>query len=212
MSIKSFNSFNEEKGNNWIKDAVKNKGGLRKSLNKKEGEKITQKEINNELKKLKAKDKDKSKEGIQGLSKSDLKKLRQLNLAKTLKGLKESKDYDNDNYMFFANLQHIVRMASEIMEMDESQIDEMLTDGHDWANDHISKSMESIEHVYNFLLSSLDEEGTQEEELDEMESELDEAQDELDETEKELDEMESELDEMEDEIEEKNVKSFNDFE
>lgn len=113
--------------------------------------------------------------------------------------------------MFFANLQHIVRMASEIMEMNESQIDEMLTDGHDWANDHISKSMESIEHVYNFLLSSLGEED-HEEELDEMESELDEVQDELDETEKELDEMESELDEMEDEIEEKSVKSFNDFE
>lgn len=155
MSIKSFNSFNEEKENNWIKDAVKNKGGLRKSLNKKEGEKITKKEINSELKKLKAKDKDKSKEGIQGLSKRDLRKLRQLNLAKTLKGFKESKDYDNDNYMFFANLQHIARMSSEIMKMDESKIDEMLTDGHDWANDHISKSMESIEHVYNFLLSSL---------------------------------------------------------
>lgn len=202
MSIKSFNSFNEEKGNSWIKDAVKNKGGLRKSLNKKEGEKITQKEINSELKKLKDKDKDKNKEGIQGLSKSDLKKFRQLNLAKTLKGLKESKDYDNDNYMFFANLQHIARMASEIMEMDESQIDEMLTDGHDWANDHISKSMESIEHVYNFLLSSLGEEGDQEQ--DETEHELDEVQN-------ELDEMESELDEIEDE-EEKNVKSFNDFE
>jgi hypothetical protein len=61
---------------------------------------------------------------------------------------------ENTNYMFFANLQHICRMASEIMEMDESQIDEMLTDGHDWANDHISKSMESISHVYNFLNSS----------------------------------------------------------
>lgn len=61
---------------------------------------------------------------------------------------------ENSNYMFFANLQHICRMASEILEMDESQIDDMLTDGHDWANDHISKSMESISHVYNFLNAS----------------------------------------------------------
>lgn len=107
--------------------------------------------------------------------------------------IKESAEYKNDNYMFFANLQHIVRMASEIMEMDESEIDEMLTDGHDWANDHISKSMESIEHVYNFLLSSLD----------------------RDEQEIVEDEMEDDIEEMEDElsqIEEKNVKTFKDFE
>jgi hypothetical protein len=61
---------------------------------------------------------------------------------------------ENSNYMFFANLQHICKMASEMLEMDESQIDDMLTDGHDWANDHISKSMESISHVYNFLNAS----------------------------------------------------------
>jgi hypothetical protein len=62
---------------------------------------------------------------------------------------------ENSNYMFFSNLGHIDRMSSEMMEMDESQIDEMLTDGHDWANDHISKAMESIDHVYNFLQDRL---------------------------------------------------------
>lgn len=85
---------------------------------------------------------------------------------------KESAEYDNDNYMFFANLQHIVRMASEIMEMDESEIDEMLTDGHDWANDHISKSMESIEHVYNFLLSSLNGDELKTNDIEDIEDKL----------------------------------------
>lgn len=111
----------------------------------------------------------------------------------------------NDNYMFFANLQHIVRMASEIQDMDESKIDEMLTDGHDWANDHISKSMESIEHVYNFLLSSMEEEN-EVEGMEESEEEV-ESQDVLDEMESELDEMEEELDEMENE----SIKRFNQF-
>lgn len=68
---------------------------------------------------------------------------------KSFKSFNENSE--NTNYMFFANLQHICRMASEMLEMNESQIDEKLTDGHDWANDHISKSMESISHVYNFL-------------------------------------------------------------
>lgn len=111
----------------------------------------------------------------------------------------------NDNYMFFANLQHIVRMASEIQDMDESKIDEMLTEGHDWANDHISKSMESIEHVYNFLLSSMEEEN-EVEGMEESEEEV-ESQDVLDEMESELDEMEEELDEMENE----SIKRFNQF-
>lgn len=151
--IYSFERFNEKK-DNWIKGAIGEKGALRKSLKKEEGENITLSEINKELKKLKAKDKDKSKPGTQGLSKSDLKKFRQLNLAKVLlktKNIKESK-HDTENYMFFANLEHIVRMASEIIEMDDSMVDEILKDGHDWANDHISKSMESIQHVYNFLM------------------------------------------------------------
>jgi hypothetical protein len=71
---------------------------------------------------------------------------------KSFKSFNENSE--NTNYMFFANLQHICKMASEMLEMDEAQIDEMLTDGHDWANDHISKSMESISHVYNFLNAS----------------------------------------------------------
>jgi len=32
-----------------------------------------------------------------------------------------------DNYMFFANLENIIKMAQEILAMDKNQIDEMLT-------------------------------------------------------------------------------------
>jgi hypothetical protein len=61
---------------------------------------------------------------------------------------------DVDNYMFFANLENICRMSREILDdMDRDHIDSMLTDGHDWAADHISKSKESISHVYNWLKS-----------------------------------------------------------
>jgi len=67
------------------------------------------------------------------------------------KSIKESDDVDN--YMFFANLDNICRMVTEISEMDHSEIDRMLTKEHDWAADHISKSKESISHVYNWLKS-----------------------------------------------------------
>jgi hypothetical protein len=142
----------EKKGEKWIQDAIKRPGSLRKEMGKGLGEKITKSEISDELSKLKKKDKDKSKPGIQGLSKSDLKKFRQLNLAKTLKSMKESGN--TDNYMFFSNLNHICRMVSEILEMDHLEIDRMLTEEHDWAADHISKSKESISHVYHWLKST----------------------------------------------------------
>ena len=152
-NIRKFENFstNEAKGDKWIKDAIKNPGSLRKSLKKKEGEKITKSEIDSELQALKGKDKDKSKKGVQGLSKKDLSKYRKLNLAKTLKGLKEHQE--TQNYMFFDSLQTIKRLVDEMIEMDESKVDAILSDGHNWALDHIATSKDDIEEVFNFLAS-----------------------------------------------------------
>lgn len=144
--IKSFDSFNEKK--NWIKDVIKNPGALKKSLGKKEGDKITKKEINDELKKLKAKDLDKEKPGTQ-LNKKDATKKRRLELAKTLSELKENHE-ETQNYMFFGNLQTIKRLVDEMLEMDESKLDTILSE-HGWALDHIATSKDDIEEVFNFL-------------------------------------------------------------
>lgn len=143
-NIKSFDSFNEKK--NWIKDAIKNPGALKKSLGK-EDEKLTKKEINAELNKLKAKDKDKDKKGTQ-LDKADATKKRRLELAKTLGSLKEHQE--TQNYMFFGNLQTIKRLVDEMLEMDESEVDEILKE-HNWALDHIATSKDDVEEVFNFL-------------------------------------------------------------
>lgn len=77
-----------KKSKYWIQDAIKRPGALRRKLHKKKGEKVSMGEIDSELQSLKAKDKDKSKPGVQGLSKRDLTKYRELNLAKTLKKMK----------------------------------------------------------------------------------------------------------------------------
>jgi hypothetical protein len=87
-TFESFENISEEKGEKWIQDAIKRPGALRKKLGKKGEEKISKGEIEEEISKLKKKDKDPKKSGVQGLSKRDLSKLRQLNLAKTLKSLK----------------------------------------------------------------------------------------------------------------------------
>jgi hypothetical protein len=143
------NETNEAKDEKWIKDAIKRPGALRKKMKKEEGEKITKSEIAEEISKLKDKDKDPDKKGIQGLNKKDLTKLRQLNLAKTLKGLKEHQE--NENYMFFANVQNICNFCQEILSMDKNEVDKILSDGHGWATDHIATSKDDVEEVVNFL-------------------------------------------------------------
>ena len=149
-NLKKFSDFSE--GNKWIDSAIKKPGSLRKTLKKKTGDKISNTEINDEISKLKKKDKDMNKEGIQGLSKSDLTKYKRLNLAKTLKGLKESHEH-TDNYMFWGNLESIKRMVDEMLEMDRDKVNDLLEDGHEWAIDHICTSKDDVDEVSEFLVN-----------------------------------------------------------
>lgn len=152
-SIKRFSQFlNEEE--EWIQDAIKKPGLLRRHFHKKEGEKITKTEINDEIAELMRKDMDKKKPGAQ-LGKRDATLYKRLHLAKTLKGMNEDHD-EMDNYMFFANVSNMKRMCEEILEMDPAQVDSLLSDGHGWATDHIATSKDDIEEVYGFLKSSME--------------------------------------------------------
>ncbi len=67
-------------------------------------------------------------------------------------------DYENDDevksYMFFGNLETIYRLSSEMCQLDENQVNDLLNQGHNWAEDHISVTKELVSHVYNFLMNS----------------------------------------------------------
>lgn len=146
-TIKGFDSFNEKK-KEWIKDAIKKPGALKKQLGKDEDEKLTKKEIEKEIDKLEKKDKDPKKPGTQ-LGKKDATKKKRLELAKTLKKMNEHAE--QQNYMFFGNLKTIKRLVDEMLEMDEPEVDRILSDGHNWALDHIATSKDDVEEVFNFL-------------------------------------------------------------
>jgi hypothetical protein len=113
-----------------------------------ESKKSKNSEIDSELQALRGKDKDPKKKGVQGLDKKDLKKYKQLNLAKS-KSVKEHQE--QENYMFFGNLKTIKRLVDEMLEMDESEVDSILSNGHGWATDHIATSKDDVEEVFNFL-------------------------------------------------------------
>jgi len=60
-----------------------------------------------------------------------------------------------DHYMFFGNLKTIKRLIDIMLEMDETQVNQLLHNGHDWAADHIATSKDDIEEVADFLMNEL---------------------------------------------------------
>jgi hypothetical protein len=73
--------------------------------------------------------------------------------------LKESHDYEKDHdvqhYMFFNNLKTIKDRVDHMLSLDPKKVDEMLKNGHDWANDHIATSKDDVEEVYNWLTAEM---------------------------------------------------------
>ena len=63
---------------------------------------------------------------------------------------------ETQNYMFFSSISNMRRMCDEILKMDPKKVDSLLSDGHDWATDHIATSKDDIEEVYGFLKSSME--------------------------------------------------------
>jgi len=63
---------------------------------------------------------------------------------------------DNDaNYMFFGNLKIIKKYVDAMLQMDPSQIQSILSNGHDWAADHVATSKDDIQEVGDFLMNEM---------------------------------------------------------
>ena len=64
--------------------------------------------------------------------------------------------HEMTNYMFFQNLHTLKNAIEELLELDPNQIDQILSDGHGWALDHIATSVDDVEEVYHFLSNSIE--------------------------------------------------------
>jgi hypothetical protein len=67
------------------------------------------------------------------------------------------REQEQSNYMFFSNLKQIKRQCEMMLEMDHSQIDEIIQNGHDWADDHISEAKTNIDQVFDFFKNEMSE-------------------------------------------------------
>lgn len=81
------------------------------------------------------------------------------------KVLREREEEEHANYMFFSNLEQMKRQCEMILEMDHDQIDEIIHNGHDWADDHISEAKTNIDQVFDFLKNKMSKEYTEYEDI-----------------------------------------------
>ena len=78
-------------------------------------------------------------------------KLTESDLSRIVK--KVLREQEHANYMFFSNLEQIHRQMGILLEKDPEMIHSILENGHDWAQDHIATSKESIDQVFDFLMN-----------------------------------------------------------
>jgi hypothetical protein len=58
-----------------------------------------------------------------------------------------------ENYMFFSNLQQIQRQCEMLLKMDPQELDEIIKNGHDWADDHVSEAKNNMDQVFDFFMN-----------------------------------------------------------
>ena len=62
-----------------------------------------------------------------------------------------------EHYMFFQNLKTIKHNIEEILSMDPAKVDAMISDGHDWAEDHIATAKDDVQEVADWIRAGSEE-------------------------------------------------------
>lgn len=75
------------------------------------------------------------------------------NLSKIIRKVLNETEERNNRYMFFSNLEQMKRQCEMLLDMDQRQIEQILENGHDWAQDHISEAKNNMDQVFDFLMN-----------------------------------------------------------
>jgi hypothetical protein len=80
-------------------------------------------------------------------------KLTENDLTHLVNRVLKEQDEEQANYMFFNNLKQIARQCKMLLEMDPEMIDQILLDGHDWADDHVTEAKVNMDQVFDFIMN-----------------------------------------------------------
>ena len=65
------------------------------------------------------------------------------------------KESEGERYMFFSNLEQMRRQCDLLLDLDHNQIEEILKNGHDWAQDHIAEAKNNMDQVFDFMMNEI---------------------------------------------------------
>jgi len=75
------------------------------------------------------------------------------------KVIRETKEENSSRYMFFSNLEQMRRQCDLLLDLDHNMVEEILDNGHDWAQDHISEAKNNMDQVFDFLMNETKQHG-----------------------------------------------------
>jgi hypothetical protein len=78
-------------------------------------------------------------------------KLNESDLSRIIKRV--INEQESSRYMFFSNLEQMKRQCEMLLDMDQSKVESILENGHDWAQDHISEAKNNMDQVFDFLMN-----------------------------------------------------------
>jgi hypothetical protein len=84
---------------------------------------------------------------------SKIVKLTESDLSNLVKRILDEQMEEPSNYMFFSNLEQIKRQCERLLELDPHMIDDILNNGHDWADDHVTEAKTNMDQVFDFLMN-----------------------------------------------------------
>ena len=89
---------------------------------------------------------------------SKIVKLTESDLNRLVKKVLKEEHQEQSNYMFFSNLEQIKRQCDMMLDMNPNKIDDIIQNGHDWADDHISEAKTNIDQVFDFFKNEMSKE------------------------------------------------------
>jgi hypothetical protein len=82
-----------------------------------------------------------------------------MNLNRIIKKVLMEEESRSNRYMFFSNLQQIRRQCDLLLDLDQEMVEEILNNGHDWAQDHIAESKNNMDQVFDFIMNESKKDG-----------------------------------------------------
>jgi len=76
-----------------------------------------------------------------------------MSLNKIIKKVLKEEEHRSNRYMFFSNLEQMKRQCELLLDLDQDEIESILENGHDWAQDHIAEAKNNMDQVFDFIMN-----------------------------------------------------------